>query len=173
MRMPVRDDYEMTRTQLYLEPRSAQCVLTRKNVLCHAPGSVFCVRKKSSSTQWRRRQATPPNRRRKNSNTTPKEGRDQAAPPNKEGKKLKKKWKKSKTRKRAKTQREGKKKRENSEDEARTTRECFEPLKNKKKNEARGQALKGTPVPKTGLTTRNRSIWALFPHTFFFDEFRP
>ena len=33
----------MTRTQLFLEPRSAQCVLTRRNVLWHAPGSVFCV----------------------------------------------------------------------------------------------------------------------------------
>ena len=33
----------MTRTQLYLEPRSAQCVLTRRSVLWHAPGSVFCV----------------------------------------------------------------------------------------------------------------------------------
>ena len=33
----------MTRTQLDLEPRSAQCVLTRKSVLWHAPGSVFCV----------------------------------------------------------------------------------------------------------------------------------
>ena len=34
----------MTRTQLDLEPRSAQRVLRRKSVLWHAPGSVFCVR---------------------------------------------------------------------------------------------------------------------------------
>ena len=34
----------MTRTHLYLESRSAHCVLTRKSVLWHAPGSVFCVR---------------------------------------------------------------------------------------------------------------------------------
>ena len=33
----------MTPTQLYLEPRSAQCVFTRKSVLWHVPGSVFCV----------------------------------------------------------------------------------------------------------------------------------
>ena len=39
----------MTRTLIYLEPRSAQCVLMRNSVLWHAPGSVSGVHTPSSS----------------------------------------------------------------------------------------------------------------------------
>ena len=39
----------MTRTQLYLQSRTAQCVLTRKSVLWHAPGSAFRVHPPSRS----------------------------------------------------------------------------------------------------------------------------
>ena len=90
------------------------------------------------------------------------------------GKVEKRNWKKSKTRKREKTQREGKKKRENSEDEARTTRECLEPLKNNKKTTKPADKPKKGSVPKTDFNhPESFDLGAFSPHFFFLTNFDP
>ena len=87
--------------------------------------------------------------------------------PNKEGEKLKKNEKNKKEEKGRKHKEKAKTQRENSEDEARTTPDCLEPLKKKKTTKPADKPKKG-PVPKTGFNhPESFDLGAFFPHFFF------